>query len=71
MILEVRRSIFCLRLLNDPDLTEWGPPFVGGESAYFLGLNRNKRSIAVNIQTQKGIDIIRQLAVKSDVLVSH
>lgn len=56
----------------------WGPPFVGkpygpypGESAYFIAANRNKRSLTVNIQTQEGQEIIRQLARTSDVLVEN
>jgi len=56
----------------------WGPPFVGepygpypGESAYFLSANRNKRSITVNLKSQEGMQIIHQLASKSDVLVEN
>ncbi len=56
----------------------WGPPFVGepygtypGESAYFLSTNRNKRSITVNLKSQDGAEIARQLAMNSDVLVEN
>jgi len=34
----------------------WGPPFVGGESAYFLGANRNKRSVALNYDHPRGAE---------------
>jgi formyl-CoA transferase len=56
----------------------WGPPFVGkpygpypGESAYYLSANRNKRSITVNMKSQEGGEIVRQLAAKSDALVEN
>ena len=56
----------------------WGPPFVGkpyqsypGESAYFMAINRNKRSITVNLKSPEGQEIIRRLAAESDVLVEN
>jgi crotonobetainyl-CoA:carnitine CoA-transferase CaiB-like acyl-CoA transferase len=49
----------------------WGPPFVGGESAYFLCVNRNKKSITVDLSTSDGQTIIRELAAQSDVLVEN
>src|SRR4029453_9012784 len=39
----------------------WGPPFVGGESAYFLGTNRNKESIALDFKRLDGRRIIDRL----------
>lgn len=56
----------------------WGPPFVGeasqaypGESTYFMAINRNKRSITVNIKTPAGQEIIKRLAAESDVFVEN
>ena len=56
----------------------WGPPFVGepsqaypGESTYFMAINRNKRSITVNIKTSAGQEIVKRLAAESDVLVEN
>jgi crotonobetainyl-CoA:carnitine CoA-transferase CaiB-like acyl-CoA transferase len=49
----------------------WGPPFVEGESAYYLCVNRNKRSIVVDFKTEQGRAILRQLIRKSDVLVEN
>ncbi len=49
----------------------WGPPFVEGESAYYLCVNRNKRSIVVNFKTDEGRAIICELIKRSDVLVEN
>ncbi|XP_059840525.1 succinate--hydroxymethylglutarate CoA-transferase isoform X6 [Hypanus sabinus] len=49
----------------------WGPPFVGTESIYFLSVNRNKKSIAVNLKNPDGIRIIKDLASVCDVLIEN
>ena len=49
----------------------WGPPFAGGESAYYLCVNRNKRGMVVNLKTEAGKNILRELAMQSDVLVEN
>lgn len=49
----------------------WGPPFVDGESTYYLSINRNKRSIALNLATPEGQEVARRLAASSDVLVEN
>ncbi|XP_015284675.1 PREDICTED: succinate--hydroxymethylglutarate CoA-transferase [Gekko japonicus] len=53
------------------DTRSWGPPFIGKESVYFLSINRNKKSIAVNMKNPKGAKIIRELAAVSDVFVEN
>lgn len=53
------------------DTRSWGPPFCNSESAYFLSVNRNKKSITVNIKHPEGANIVRQLARVSDVLVEN
>ncbi len=53
------------------DTRTWGPPFVGGEAAYFLGLNRNKRSMTLNMAVKDGQEILAALIRKSDVLVEN
>jgi formyl-CoA transferase len=50
---------------------EWGPPWAGGESAYYLSINRNKRSLAVDLGQPRGREIIRKLAAKADVLIEN
>lgn len=60
------------------DTRHWGPPFLKdplgantGESAYFLSANRNKQSIAVDFTQPDGQQILRDLAVKSDVVLEN
>ena len=47
------------------DTRTWGPPFVNGESAYFLGVNRNKRSLTLNMAVKAGQEILARLVKKS------
>ena len=49
----------------------WGPPFVGGESAYFLSINRGKYGIALDLASEEGKKILRELVKISDVLVHN
>jgi formyl-CoA transferase len=53
------------------DTRQWGPPFVAGESAYYLCCNRNKKSLTLNLRTEAGRDLIAKLADASDVLVEN
>jgi formyl-CoA transferase len=53
------------------DTRYWGPPYAGTESAYYLALNRNKRSITANLSTETGKGIVRQLAATSDVVIEN
>jgi formyl-CoA transferase len=53
------------------DTRGWGPPFVGGESAYFLCVNRNKKSLALNLKSDQGMDLLRRLAKEADVLIEN
>ncbi|MCE2518053.1 MAG: CoA transferase [Alphaproteobacteria bacterium] len=60
------------------DTRSWGPPYVTDgdganttESGYYLSANRNKRSLAVDITTTEGADLIRALAMKADVLIEN
>jgi crotonobetainyl-CoA:carnitine CoA-transferase CaiB-like acyl-CoA transferase len=49
----------------------WGPPFVGGESAYFLATNRNKRSIALNYDDASDAKTLQRLIAGADVFLSN
>jgi formyl-CoA transferase len=49
----------------------WGPPFVAGESAYFLQVNRNKRSITIDLKHPQGPGVVRRLAASADVVIEN
>lgn len=59
------------------DTRQWGPPFTQtadgrrGEAAYFLAANRNKRSMTLNLKTDKGLEILKGLIRQGDVLVEN
>ena len=53
------------------DTRAWGPPFVGGESAYFLSINRNKESLALNVKEPRGRELLDRLLGRADVLVEN
>src|SRR5712692_7837534 len=53
------------------DTRNWGPPFAAGESAYFLGANRNKRSMTLDMATPAGRKVLAGLIEKSDVVIDN
>ena len=76
---------FCTMLLADmgaevvkvekpdggDDIRRAGPPFINGESAAFLAINRNKRSIVLDLKTDEGASVVRRMARGADVLVQN
>lgn len=76
---------FCTMILGDlgaevikiehpvlgDETREWGPPFVNGESAYYLCANRNKQSLTLNLKSQQGKEIFRRLVSSSDIVVQN
>jgi crotonobetainyl-CoA:carnitine CoA-transferase CaiB-like acyl-CoA transferase len=53
------------------DTRHWGPPWKGELSAYFASVNRNKRSLSLDLKSAEGQEIARQLAAQSDVVVEN
>jgi succinate--hydroxymethylglutarate CoA-transferase len=53
------------------DTRGWGPPFAGTEAAYFLGVNRNKRSVTLDLKDPRGLDILKKLLTQADVLIEN
>jgi len=75
---------YCTQLLGDlgadvwkvesprgDETRAWGPPYIEGESTYYLSVNRNKRSIVLDLKNPDGVELVRQLARKADVLVEN
>ena len=74
---------YCAKLLADlgaevikvempgkgDDSRGWGPPFIEGEAAYFLSINRNKKSITLNLKSDKAKQIVSRLIEKADVVL--
>jgi crotonobetainyl-CoA:carnitine CoA-transferase CaiB-like acyl-CoA transferase len=53
------------------DTRSWGPPFIEGESAYFLGINRNKKSVCLDLQNEQDLEVVYQLMRQSDVVIEN
>jgi crotonobetainyl-CoA:carnitine CoA-transferase CaiB-like acyl-CoA transferase len=59
--------------VEDPrgdDTRQWGPPFLNGQSTWFMSANRNKRSICLDLKTPDGAAVLEELLVEADVLVT-
>ena len=82
---QIMAGPFCTMLLADmgadvvkvekpgggDDTRRMGPPFINGESAAFLGINRNKRSVVVDLKAEEGVELVKRMASKSDVFVQN
>lgn len=53
------------------DSRHWGPPFVGGTASYYTAVNRNKRSIAIDLKHEQGRDLVYRMLGDADLLVSN
>jgi len=86
-VLDLTRAMagpYCTMLLGDlgaevikvepPEGDEtrgWRPPEMAGEAAYFLSVNRNKKSIALNLRSPRGVEVVKRLASRCDVFVEN
>ncbi|KPL81889.1 CaiB/BaiF CoA transferase family protein [Herpetosiphon geysericola] len=87
LVLDLSRVLagpYCTMILGDlgadvikveapqgDDTRRWGPPFVAGESAYYLAVNRNKRSLVADLKTAADAELIRTIANQADILVEN
>ena len=53
------------------DTRGWGPPFLNGVSTYFISINRNKKSLTLNLKAERGKELLRDLIRKSDIMVEN
>jgi crotonobetainyl-CoA:carnitine CoA-transferase CaiB-like acyl-CoA transferase len=64
-------EIYKLEARNGDMARGWGPPFAGGIASVFLGLNRGKRGICIDLKQREGIDLCLRLIDKCDVLIEN
>jgi crotonobetainyl-CoA:carnitine CoA-transferase CaiB-like acyl-CoA transferase len=62
-------NVIKIEVPGEGDVTRGYPPFWNGLSTYFLSINRNKRSMTVNLESEAGRSIIRELAGSADILI--
>jgi len=75
---------FCTQILGDhgadvikveppqgDEVRDWGPPFHEDDASYFIGVNRNKRSIALDLSQEEGREILLRLLEQADVLIEN
>jgi crotonobetainyl-CoA:carnitine CoA-transferase CaiB-like acyl-CoA transferase len=72
MLGDMGADVIKIELPGSGDETrQWGPPFVNGESSYFMSVNRNKRSVTLDLKSDDGVGALRELIRQSDVLVEN
>lgn len=87
VVLDLTRALagpYCTLMLGDlgadvlkveppggDETRTWGPPFIGGESSYFLTVNRNKRSLTLNLKAPAAREVLYRLVQQADVLVEN
>ncbi len=72
MLGDLGHDVIKVERPGDGDQTRgWGPPWQDGQSAYYLSVNRNKRSLTLNVKSPEGQELFRRLAAGSDVLIEN
>ena len=71
MLSDLGATVWKIESPRGDDTRRWGPPFVDGESAYYLCTNRGKKSIAVNLKDPQGQELVSRLAERADILVEN
>lgn len=64
-------EVIKIEQLTGDDTRKLPPNFIAGDSAYYHSINRNKRSVSVNLRDKAGQDLVRRLALKCDVLIEN
>ena len=71
MLADLGAEVIKIEPPGGDDTRTWGPPFGGGEAAYFLAVNRGKKSVVLNLKTEAGSAALARLIASSDVLVEN
>ena len=53
------------------EVRDWGPPFQDGDASYFIGINRNKRSLGLDLSRPEGREVLLRLLERADVLIEN
>ena len=53
------------------EVRDWGPPFHDDDAAYYIGINRNKRSVGLDLSQQEGRDVLLSLLSEADVVIEN
>jgi len=72
MLADMGADVVKVERPGDGDDTRgYGPPFVGGESTYFMSINRNKRGMTLNLKHEQGLQILHDMLVTADIVVEN
>lgn len=71
LLADLGARVIKIEAVSGDDTRTWGPPYVAGESGYFLSVNRGKESVTVNLKSEAGAALVRQLANKADLIVEN
>lgn len=71
MLADMGADVIKIEIPGKGDDSRAFPPFVGGESAYFKNMNRNKKGITLNLKTDKGKEIFKAMVRKADVVIEN
>ncbi len=70
LLADMGAEVLKIEPLGQGDMLRgFGPPFIKGESTYFMVVNRNKRSMTLNLKTPEGLEVLKNLAKEADVVV--
>jgi crotonobetainyl-CoA:carnitine CoA-transferase CaiB-like acyl-CoA transferase len=71
LLADMGADVIKLEIPDRGDDSRQFPPFIGDESMYYVNLNRGKKSITINLKTQEGKEIFKELVKQSDVLLEN
>ena len=71
LLADLGATVWKVEPTSGEDTRSWGPPFVEGESGYYLSVNRGKQGLAVDLKDARGRELVRRLALRADVLVEN
>ncbi len=71
MLADLGADVIKVEAIEGDETRRFGPPFVGGESTYFLAVNRGKRSVALDLKHSQGQRLVQELARWADVVVEN